>query len=124
MPDQVQPQTQKPLILVDGSSYLYRAFFALPPLTTAQGQPSGAVYGVANMLKRLMKDYQPELMAVVFDALVAAHNHPDDNGGKFYNRHGAQHLPPNDEVLANLVDAVETIERMPMVSRRTMSSAR
>ncbi len=60
--------TQKSLILVDGSSYLYRAFFALPPLTTAQGQPSGAVYGVANMLKRLMKDYQPELMAVVFDA--------------------------------------------------------
>jgi DNA polymerase-1 len=68
MPDQIQPQIQKPLILVDGSSYLYRAFFALPPLTTAQGQPSGAVYGVANMLKRLMKDYEPELMAVVFDA--------------------------------------------------------
>jgi DNA polymerase-1 len=58
----------KPLILVDGSSYLYRAFFALPPLTTAKGQPTGAVYGVANMLRRLLKDYQPELMAVVFDA--------------------------------------------------------
>ncbi|MDZ4262583.1 MAG: DNA polymerase I [Pseudomonadota bacterium] len=64
MPD----QTQQSLILVDGSSYLYRAFFAMPPLTTALGQPSGAVYGVANMLKRLLKDYQPELMAVVFDA--------------------------------------------------------
>jgi len=60
--------TAKPLILVDGSSYLYRAFFALPPLTTAKGQPTGAVYGVANMLRRLLKDYQPELMAVVFDA--------------------------------------------------------
>ncbi len=58
----------KPLILVDGSSYLYRAFFALPPLTTAAGQPTGAVYGVVNMLRRLLKDYEPELMAVVFDA--------------------------------------------------------
>ncbi len=61
-------QTEKPLILVDGSSYLYRAFFAMPPLTTAQGLPSGAVYGVVNMLKRLIKDYEPTLMAVVFDA--------------------------------------------------------
>ena len=58
----------KPLILVDGSSYLYRAFYALPPLTTAEGQPTGAAYGVANMLRRLLKDYDPELMAVVFDA--------------------------------------------------------
>ncbi|ALP54297.1 DNA polymerase I [Candidatus Tenderia electrophaga] len=60
--------TPKPLILVDGSSYLYRAFFALPPLTTADGQPTGAAYGVANMLRRLLKDYEPDLMAVVFDA--------------------------------------------------------
>ncbi|HEX6550664.1 MAG TPA: DNA polymerase I [Gammaproteobacteria bacterium] len=58
----------KPLILVDGSSYLYRAFFALPPLTNSQGEPTGAVYGVANMLKRLLADYQPEHVAVVFDA--------------------------------------------------------
>jgi DNA polymerase-1 len=57
-----------PLILVDGSSYLYRAFYALPPLTNSKGQPTGAVYGVANMLRRLIKDYQPTLMAVVFDA--------------------------------------------------------
>ncbi|HEY9050719.1 MAG TPA: DNA polymerase I [Gammaproteobacteria bacterium] len=57
-----------PLILVDGSSYLYRAFHALPPLTTSKGQPTGAAYGVINMLKKLMADYQPEYMAVVFDA--------------------------------------------------------
>jgi phosphoglucomutase/phosphomannomutase len=50
--------------------------------------------------------------------ISASHNHPDDNGGKFYNRHGAQHVPPNDEVLANLVDAVETIERMPIADAR------
>ena len=57
-----------PLILVDGSSYFYRAFHALPPLTNSKGQPTGAVYGVANMIKRLIKDYQPEQMVVVFDA--------------------------------------------------------
>lgn len=57
-----------PLILIDGSSYFYRAFHALPPLTNSKGQPTGAVYGVINMVKRLIKDYQPEHIAVVFDA--------------------------------------------------------
>ena len=44
---------KRPLVLVDGSSYLYRAFFALPPLTNSSGEPTGAVYGVVNMLKCL-----------------------------------------------------------------------
>ena len=57
-----------PIVLVDGSSYLYRAFHALPPLTTSHGQPTGAVKGVLNMLKRLIKDYPDSPMAVVFDA--------------------------------------------------------
>jgi len=57
-----------PLILVDGSSYLFRAFHALPPLENSKGQPTGAIYGVVNMLKKLVDDYQPEHMAVVFDA--------------------------------------------------------
>ncbi|MGM0544997.1 MAG: 5'-3' exonuclease H3TH domain-containing protein, partial [Pseudomonadota bacterium] len=57
-----------PIVLVDGSSYLYRAFHALPPLTTSNGQPTGAVKGVLNMLKRLIKDYPDSPMAVVFDA--------------------------------------------------------
>ncbi|KTC96810.1 DNA polymerase I [Legionella feeleii] len=57
-----------PLILVDGSSYFFRAFHALPPLTNSKGQPTGAIYGVANMVKRLIKDYQPQQIAVVFDA--------------------------------------------------------
>lgn len=57
-----------PLVLVDGSSYFFRAFHALPPLTNSKGQPTGAIYGVANMVKRLIKDYQPEKIAVVFDA--------------------------------------------------------
>lgn len=59
--------SQKPLVLVDGSSYFFRAFHALPPLTNSKGQPTGAVYGVTNMIKRLIKDFQPEYLAVVFD---------------------------------------------------------
>ncbi|MBL4850742.1 MAG: DNA polymerase I [Gammaproteobacteria bacterium] len=58
----------KPLILVDGSSYLYRAFHALPPLTNSHGEPTGTVFGCINMIKRLLEDYQPEHMAVIFDA--------------------------------------------------------
>ena len=57
-----------PLILVDGSSYLYRAFHALPPLTTSTGAPTGAVKGVLNMLKSLRKQYPDSPFAVVFDA--------------------------------------------------------
>ena len=59
---------EAPLVLVDGSSYLYRAFHALPPLTAADGQPTGALYGVVNMLRKLRADYAPRRMAVVFDA--------------------------------------------------------
>ncbi len=57
-----------PLILVDGSSYLYRAFHALPSLTTRDGRPTGAVRGVISMLKRILSDYHPSHIAVVFDA--------------------------------------------------------
>ncbi|MGG5288323.1 DNA polymerase I [Pseudomonas shirazensis] len=57
-----------PLVLVDGSSYLYRAFHALPPLTTSKGMPTGAVKGVLNMLKSLRRQYPDSLFAVVFDA--------------------------------------------------------
>ncbi len=57
-----------PLVLVDGSSYLYRAFHALPPLTNSKGLPTGAVKGVISMLRRLQKDYPHSPIAVIFDA--------------------------------------------------------
>jgi len=60
--------TSPDLVLVDGSSYVYRAFHALPPLTNSRGEPTGAVYGVLNMLLKFVKDYQPRCIAVVFDA--------------------------------------------------------
>ncbi len=59
---------QTPIVLVDGSSYLYRAFHALPPLTNSAGQATGAVKGVISMIRRLHKDYPDSPLAVVFDA--------------------------------------------------------
>jgi len=58
----------KPLILIDGSSYLHRAYHALPNLTNAKGEPTGAILGVLNMLRRLVIDYEPQYAVVVFDA--------------------------------------------------------
>src|SRR5688572_33499525 len=60
--------TRPDLVLVDGSSYLYRAFHALPPFSNSRGEPTGAVFGVLNMLGKFLKDYDPERIAVVFDA--------------------------------------------------------
>jgi DNA polymerase-1 len=60
--------TRPDLVLVDGSSYLYRAFHALPPFSNSRGEPTGAVFGVLNMLSKFLKDYDPERIAVVFDA--------------------------------------------------------
>ena len=56
------------LVLVDGSGYLYRAFHALPPLVSSKGEPTGALLGVVNMLAKMLKDEQPDYIAVVFDA--------------------------------------------------------
>src|SRR5579871_2709198 len=61
-------RVSKTLVLVDGSSYLYRAFHALPDLRNAQGEPTGAIYGVLNMLRRLLVDYKADFLACVFDA--------------------------------------------------------
>ena len=60
--------TRRRLVLVDGSSYLYRAFHAMPSLTNSKGQPTGAAFGMTNMLKRLEAEKSPELAAVIFDA--------------------------------------------------------
>src|SRR5690625_311172 len=59
---------KKTLLLIDGSSYLYRAFHALPDLRNAEGQPTGAMHGVISMLKRIRQDYQADYLACIFDA--------------------------------------------------------
>lgn len=61
-------QTNPPVVLVDGSSYLFRAFHALPPLTTSKGHPTGAIKGVISMLRRLEQDFPESKVVVVFDA--------------------------------------------------------
>ena len=68
MSDAPAANENAPLVLVDGSSYLYRAFHAMPMLTTSKGTNSGAVRGVISMLRRLQKDYPDSTIAVVFDA--------------------------------------------------------
>ncbi|MFZ2168603.1 MAG: DNA polymerase I [Methylococcaceae bacterium] len=72
MPQQTQtcPERSRKerLILVDGSSFLFRAYHAIPPLSNAKGEPTNAIYGVSNMLRKLLADYQSDYVAVVFDA--------------------------------------------------------
>ena len=72
MPQQTQTcleyNRRERLILVDGSSFLFRAYHAIPPLSNAKGEPTNAIYGVSNMLRKLLADYQSDYVAVVFDA--------------------------------------------------------
>ena len=102
----------KPLILVDGSSYLYRAFHALPPLTNSRGEDTGAVYGVINMLRKLIADYQPERMAVVFDAKGKTFR--DD----LYKEYKA-HRPPMPDELRGQIEPLHNLVRamgLPLLS--------
>lgn len=85
-----------PVLLVDGSSYLYRAFHALPPLTTAEGQPTGAIKGVVNMLKSQMRSVAPTHVAVVFDA--PGKTFRDD----IYPEYKAHRPPMPDEMRAQI----------------------
>ncbi len=91
------------LWLVDGSSYLYRAFFALPPLTTSQGVPTGAVLGVLNMLNKLVKEEDPELIAVVLDA--PGRTFRDD----LFEAYKAHRPPMPDDLRSQVAPLVEAI---------------
>ena len=95
-----------PFILVDGSSYLYRAFHALPPLTNSKGQPTGAIYGVTNMLKKIIQDYQPEHMVVVFDAKGKTFR--DD----LYKEYKATRSPMPDDLRSQVQPLYETVAAM------------
>ncbi len=61
-------KSQQHLVLVDGSSFLFRAYHAVPPLTNSEGEPTNAIYGVANMLRKLVSDHKTDFFTVVFDA--------------------------------------------------------
>ncbi len=94
----------RPLVLVDGSSYLFRAYHALPPLTNSRGEPTGAIVGVVNMLRTLIDTYRPELMGVVFDA--PGKTFRDD----LYPDYKA-HRPPMPEDLRAQIEPLHAIVR-------------
>lgn len=99
-------ENTSPLILVDGSSYLYRAFHALPPLTTKDGQPTGAIRGVISMLRKLLEEYQPSKMAVVFDAKGKTFR--DD----MYSEYKANRPPMPDDLRAQIEPLHELVKIM------------
>ena len=89
-------ETQKTLLLVDGSSYLYRAFHAMPALTNSKGVPTGAAYGITNMLKRILAEYRPDYMAVVFDAQPLSTDRMQQIAREFNFSETTFVLPPDD----------------------------
>lgn len=95
-----------PLIIVDGSSYLYRAYHALPALTNSQGEPTGAIYGVINMLRNLLETYKPKLFAVVFDAKGKTFRH------ELYTLYKANRPPMPDELQRQIQPLHELIRAM------------
>jgi len=95
-----------PFILVDGSSYLFRAYHALPPLTNSKGEPTGAIVGVLNMLKRLVDEYRPEHMAVVFDAPGGSFRN------KIYSEYKANRPPMPDDLRDQIQPLHEIIQAM------------
>jgi DNA polymerase-1 len=96
----------KTLLLVDGSSYLYRAFHALPDLRNARGEPTGAIYGVAAMLRRLAADHKAQARACVFDA--KGRTFRDD----WYPDYKAHRPPMPDDLAVQIEPLVETIRAL------------
>lgn len=97
--------TKRPrLILVDGSSYLYRAFHALPELSNSVGEPTGAVHGVLNMLNKLQRDLEPTHLAVVFDAPGKTFR------DKLYAEYKANRPPMPDDLRAQIDPLLEAVQ--------------
>src|SRR3974390_1070669 len=94
------------LILVDGSGYLYRAFHALPPLTSSKGEPTGAVLGVLNMLNKMIKEEAPERIAVVFDA--PGRTFRDD----LFDQYKAHRTPMPDDLRSEVQPLYDTVAAM------------
>ena len=96
----------KPFVLVDGSSYLYRAFHGMPNLTNSRGEPTGAIYGVVNMLRSLLREYEPEHIAVIFDAKGKTFR--DD----MYSEYKANRAPMPDELRSQVEPIHEIVRAM------------
>ena len=103
--------SDRPLLLVDGSNFLHRAYQALPPLSNAAGEPTGALFGVLNMLHKLIQGYQPQEMAVVFDAPGPTFRH------QRYPEYKANRPPTPEDLLAQIDPLYQLIEALglPMI---------
>ncbi|MBF6058909.1 DNA polymerase I [Thiomicrorhabdus heinhorstiae] len=99
---QINFNPNSPFILVDGSSYLFRAFHAMPPLSNSKGQATGAIFGVINMLGKLLEQYQPQKMAVIFDAKGKTFRH------EMYSEYKS-HRPPMPEELSSQIEPIHEI---------------
>ncbi|HFB65756.1 MAG TPA: DNA polymerase I, partial [Aeromonadales bacterium] len=100
-----------PIILVDASSYLFRAYHAMPPLTNSKGQATGAIYGVINMMKRMLSDYKPCYMAMIFDAKGKTFR------DELYDQYKA-HRPPMPDDLREQIEPLHQLIRamgMPII---------
>ena len=95
-----------PVILIDGSSYLYRAFHALPPLVNSKGQPTGAIKGVISMIRRMLSDYPDSPVGVVFDAKGKTFR------SEIYPDYKAHRPPMPDELREQIAPIHENIEAM------------
>ena len=112
MTQQGSSSAYKPLVLVDGSSYLFRAYHAPPHLTNSRGEATGAIYGVVNMLKSLVKQYSPERMIVIFDAKGPTFRN------EMYSEYKANR-PPMPDDLRTQIEPLHNIIRamgLPLVS--------
>lgn len=96
----------KKLLLVDGSSYLFRAFHALPPLTNSKGEPTGAIHGVLNMLNKLVRDEQPDFIGVVFDASGKTFR------DELYPDYKAQRPPMPDDLRCQIQPILDIVRAM------------
>ena len=94
------------LVLIDGSSYLYRAFHALPPLTNAQGEPTGALHGVLTMIQKLIREEQPLHIAVVFDAPGKTFR------DELFAEYKAHRPPMPDELRSQVQPILDAVEAM------------
>ncbi len=103
---QILTNPDSPFILVDGSSYLFRAFHGMPPLTNGKGQATGAIFGVINMLGKLLEKYQPEKMAVIFDAKGPTFRH------EMYSEYKAHRPPMPDELRSQIKPIHEIVKAL------------
>ena len=94
------------LVLIDGSSYLYRAYHALPPLTNAAGEPTGALHGVLTMIQKLLREEQPSSVAVIFDAPGKTFR------DELYSEYKANRPPMPDELRSQVQPILDAVEAM------------